>query len=241
MLLPLGLVVGCAGFQKHPTANSSEQILSQARGPEQNKKLYTDLIRELIDQGKLYAAYAHLQEQERLFGGSEELKLLRSEIQRKLGRTAEAEAGYKALLDTPYKGYAEHGLGLIYAPQNLALGTKYLRRAVKILPTDARIRNDLGYALMRQGKLADAHLELATAFQLDNGSNLSRNNFILVQLLQGNEAGARRVAEQTEIPPKQMAQLRKQAAELNASGVEPVTTTPIAATNNSPVVGGGGG
>ena len=236
LILPAILLAGCAGLQAQP-GDAPEQLLSQARGPEENRKLHTDLIREMIDQDRLYAAYAHLQAQEKQFGGNLELKLLRAEIQRKLGRSAEAESNYKALLNTPYEGYAQHGLGLIYAQRDIETGTQYLLKAVDSRPTDARIRNDLGYALMRQKKYSDARLHLATAFQLDSGSNLSRNNYILILLLNGDEATARRVAAQTRIDEQQMARLRDQAASLSVSAQQARIVTPQA----NATVGGGGG
>ncbi len=234
-----GIASGCAGLQTQPL-NSSEQLLSEARGPEENRKLHTDLIREMIDQNRLYAAYAHLQAQDRNFGDNLELKLLRAEIQRKLGRTVEAEADYKALLETPYEGYAQHGLGLIYAKQNIVLGTQYLRKAVELRPTDARIRNDLGYALMRQNKLTEARLHLATAFQLDSGSNLSRNNYLLILLLEDDKATLSRVSRQTQVSPQQMARLEQQASELRSVTTAPASL-PRSTTGASLTVGGGGG
>lgn len=255
MLWAVALVSGCSGFQPQPGGSSPEQLLSEARGPEENRRLHTDLIRQMIDQDRLYAAYAHLEAQERNFGDNLELKLLRAEIQRKLGRNVQAEADYKALLNTPYAGYAQHGLGLIYARQNIARGTEYLRKAVELRPTDARIRNDLGYALIRQNKLAEARLHLATAFQLDSDSNLSRNNYLLLLILEDDRAGIRRVARETQISPQQMARIEQQASELSTitktparSAVPPAARTPASSSARSSAhnratvaVGGGGG
>lgn len=254
MFWSVALVSGCSGFQTQPSGSSPEQLLSEARGPEENRRLHTDLIRQMIDQDRLYAAYAHLEAQERNFGDNLELKLLRAEIQRKLGRSVQAEADYKALLNTPYAGYAQHGLGLIYARQNIARGTEYLRKAVELRPTDARIRNDLGYALIRQNKLAEARLHLATAFQLDSDSNLSRNNYLLLLMLEGDRAGIRRIAEETQIPPQQMARLEQQATELStitkksSRSAAPAARTPAPSSARSSdrntaseAVGGGGG
>lgn len=234
------LLAGCTGFQKQQN-NAPEQLLSEARGPEENRKLHTDLIREMIAQDRLYAANAHLQAQERDFGETLELRLLRAEIQRKLGRTVEAEADYKALLNTPYAGNAEHGLGLIYAAQNIELGTRHLRRAVELRPTDARIRNDLGYALMQQEKFSEARLHLATAFQLQSNAELGRNNYILVLLLTGNEAEARRVAVQTKISAKQMTELRRQAADFGAGKARAQVAGSLRPATREPLVVGSGG
>lgn len=224
-------LAACAAPQK-PAGGSDRALLDAARGPEENRRLHTDLVQKMIDQDRLYAGLAHLEAQEKEFGSSLELRLLRAEILRRLGRTSEAETLYEGLLNTRYAGRAQHGLGLIYAQRNLELGTRYLRRAVELRPTDARIRNDLGYALMRQGELEEARLHLATAFQLDNGAELSRNNYILLLLLEGREAEARRVATKAAVPETLMADLREQARALEERA---------AARPASPLVGGGGG
>lgn len=231
VLAAVAISAGCAA-PRAPVGGSDKALLDAARGPDENRRLHTDLIQEMIEQDRLYAGLAHLEAQEKEFGSSRELRLLRAEILRKLGRTAEAETLYEGLLNTEYAGRAQHGLGLIYAPRNLELGTRYLRRAVESRPTDARIRNDLGYALMRQGELEEARLHLATAFQLDNGAELSRNNYILLLLLEGREAEARRVATKAAVPETLMADLREQARTLEERA---------ASRPSSPLVGGGGG
>lgn len=231
VLVAAATLAACAVPQK-PVGGSDRAVLDAARGPEENRRLHTDLIQQMIEQDRLYAGLAHLEAQEKEYGSSVELKLLRAEILRKLGRTSEAETLYEGLLNTRYAGRAQHGLGLIYAPRNLDLGTRYLRRAVELRPTDARIRNDLGYALMRQGELEEARLHLATAFQLDDGSELSRNNYILLLLLEGREAEARRVATKAAVPETLMADLRERARTLEERAASPAA---------SPLVGGGGG
>lgn len=227
------LLAGCAASPPD-VGGSDRDLLKQARGAEENKRLHTDLVREMIDQDRLYAGLAHLEAQEKEFGTSDELRLLRAEILRKLGRTVEAERLYEELANTRYAGRAQHGLGLIYVRRDLALGTRYLRRAVEARPTDARIRNDLGYALMRQGELEEARLHLATAFQLDDGAELSRNNYILLLLLEGNESEARRVATQSEVTASLMSELRQQAQSLEQRKPEPPAP-------ERPQVGGSGG
>lgn len=233
-LLVAGMLAGGCAATSGPGLGGDRALLDQARGPEENRRLHTDLVQQMIEQDRLYAGLAHLEAQEKEFGTTEELRLLRAEILRKLGRTGEAERLYEGLLNTRYAGRAQHGLGLIYARRDLALGTRYLRRAVELRPTDARIRNDLGYALMRQGDLEEARLHLATAFQLDDGAALSRNNYILLLLLEGNEAEARRVAATSEVTSSLMSELRAQAESLQQQAPEPPAPA-------RPQVGGGGG
>ncbi|GAB3674792.1 tetratricopeptide repeat protein [Salinisphaera aquimarina] len=251
-MLALG---GCVSDRVSPR-HLPGSTLDQARGPDENAKLYTDLIRQLIDQDKLYAALAHLQSREQEFGVSDELRLLRADILRKMDDRDGAEALYRRLLKTSYSAQANHGLGLIYARTDIANGVEYLRRAVEQNPTDAQMRNDLGYALLRQGQMADARLQLTTAFQLDQNNELNRNNYILLLLAEGRSQRAAGLAARNQIPPKVMDDLRAEARQLSASA-DTARTPPRAvqrppkaapalsvSTRNrrpAPVVGGGGG
>lgn len=241
------MLTGCVSDRVSP-GRIAGSTLDQARGPDENAKLYTDLIRQLIDQDRLYAALAHLQAREQQFGRTDELRLLRADILRKMGDDAQARALYEQLLDTRFAGQANHGLGLIEAPTDLAQGTVYLQRAVDQVPTNARMRNDLGYALLRQGRLADARLQLATAYQLDENNELNRNNYILLLLFEGQARRAQRIAAKSNVPKDVMDDLRAEARSLSrssaASGTPPapassrdsaVTTAP------APRIGGGGG
>jgi len=229
-LSALALTTACASGTS--TRSSDEQLLDQARGPEETKRLHTDLIREMVSKDRLYAAMAHLEAQEKKFGRTPELRLLRAEILRKLERLEPSEKLYKSLLETGFEGRAQHGLGLIYARQDIDLGIEYLRKAVQARPTDARIRNDLGYALLKARRFEDARLHLATAYQLDGKSDLGRNNYLLLLLIQGEEGQANRVARESDIGPETMNELRQQAKAMRQAR---------AATRARIEIGGGGG
>lgn len=260
-------VLACAGLGgcvAAPALTPSNDVLAQARGPAENRRLHTDLISKMIAEDRLYAALAHLEAQEQEFGVTPPLMLLRAEILRKLGRAVEAEALYRKLLAAgDYRGQAHHGLGLVYAPQNLALGMGHLQTAATLRPTDAQVRNDLGYALLQQGHLVKARLELATAYQLQPDFELARNNYIVVLLATGGKAEAARIASEAGLDANTIKRLRSQALNLQARLAEarsdaataPVQQTAAAAApppNNPPqpqttaeagdvVIGGGGG
>jgi Flp pilus assembly protein TadD len=179
-----------------------------------DREVYTDLIRGMLQQGQFYAALAHIQEQQVKQGGSDELTYLEAEARRKLGQPAAAEALYQSLLRSDYAGQAEHGLGLLYADRDLGAAVQHLRTAVQRRPTDIDARNDLGYALMMSGRYSEALPELATAVELDRGSDKARNNLIVLLILSGDEAGVRRVVADAQVPAATLARLRQQAQSL---------------------------
>lgn len=238
------MLAGCAGTRATPAGLGGDP-LEQARGPDDNARLYTDLIRQMIAQDRLYAALAHLQAREQEFGVSDELRLLRADILRRMGDDAPARALYEQLIDTPYAGQAHHGLGLLVSNSDPAASLGHLEKAVQRVPTDARMRNDLGYALLRRGDYAQARLQLATAYQLDEGNELNRNNYILLLLVEGDDRRAARIAARDQVGDRLMRQLRSQARTI-AGHDEGTTGRPIPATPRPQApaagpIGGGGG
>lgn len=239
-LLLLLLAAGCVSSPSHP---GPQGVLAKARGPEQNQNLYIDLVRKMIENDQLYAALAHLDAQKQEYGSEPAARLLRAEVLRKLGRSNQAAMMYKSLIEEGvFRGRAEHGLGLIKVGRNLGAGIRHLQTAAELRPTDARIRNDLGYALLKVGRSADALLNLATAYQLEGGGVLARNNYIVALLLEGEPEKAARIAAKAHLNQKTMEHLQQRAAKLARHGgyamSTPVGSEPAATI---PSVGIGGG
>ncbi|MGH8540159.1 MAG: hypothetical protein ACRETW_06610, partial [Stenotrophobium sp.] len=186
--LLLALLVGCGAL---PT-----RLDNRGNGADtsQNRAMHTDLIRDMLAQHQYYAALAHIEELKSSSGDTRELRFLEAETRRHLGQTAQSAALYQGLIDTEYEARAYHGLGLLNAGHNLPLAIRQLRFAVQRQPTDVQFRNDLGYAEMMAGQYQDALAELSTATELDQHSQLSRNNLVMLLYLMHDDVGARRVA-----------------------------------------------
>jgi len=238
------ILAGCASERVSPRKLSAA-TLDQARGPDENALLYTDLIRQMIAQDRVYAALAHLQAREREFGVTDELRLLRADILRRMGDAPAATSLYRQLLDGAYAGQAQHGLGLVLSAADPAAGLAHLEKAVALVPTDARMRNDLGYALLRRGDYPGARLQLATAYQRDEDNELNRNNYILLLLVQGENRRAARIAARSPIDAGVMRQLRRQAQTIAGpqagDSMHPSTTAVSSGPPATSAVGGGGG
>src|SRR5262249_34564552 len=116
-----------------------------------------------------------------------------------------------ALRDTPLRADAERGLGLLAAARGDVGGAvAALARARDARPTDARIRNDLGYALLLAGQSADAEAELLTAVELGEAKRASRN-LVLLLFLREEEAAARALAERSGLSSDLVARIRARA------------------------------
>ena len=200
----------CAG----PTRVGYPDSGVRERSSNDDGVVHTDLIRGMLAKQQYYAALAHIEDQKRTTGSTRELKLLEAESRRKLGQDLQAEKIYKELLRTEYGADAEHGLGLLYASRDIKNAVQHLRLAVQRRPTDVTFRNDLGYALMVSGRYKEALPELATAVELDQNSQLSRNNLITLLLLTKDEARAKQVARASGVSDDEMAGLRRKAQSL---------------------------
>ncbi len=209
------LLAGCAGGGQP----SSDFSLTGARetaalAAEADIAVHVDLIRGMLAQDNNYAALAHIQDQQRRSGNTPLLRYLEAEARRRLGETAAAEALYRGLLRGEMAAQAYHGLGLLYATRDLTQAIGFLREASQRRATDAELRSDLGFALLRAGRYRESMTELATAVELDAASSKARNNLLLLLITTGDEAGVKRVAADTGVDAKTLTRLRKQAQSL---------------------------
>ena len=180
--------------------------------------VHTDLIREMLAQEQYYAALAHIDEQRNRLGNRDDLEVLRAEALARLGDRNGAERAYQGLLRGRFAAEAHHGLGLLYADLEPGTAIRHLERAVGLRPTSARMRNDLGYALMRSGRLGEAQRQLATAVELEPGNRRWANNMVLLLLVQGQDAAAGRMARQTGIVEALFRRLRDEARRIGTNG-----------------------
>ncbi|WP_157203438.1 tetratricopeptide repeat protein [Methylomicrobium agile] len=216
------LLMGCSQLAARMDYSASDETDTRRQkdpacetgaDPDQNVKL--DLIRKLMDSGKLYAALAHLEETR---STSPQSIYLRAEILRQTNREEKAAELYRSLLDGCMAGKGHHGLGLIAGKENKASeAVYYLQKAEAELPTDARVRNDLGYALMLDGQLDPARDEFLTALELKGNDPLAAANMVLLLAIMGKEQEMQAFASYMNIDPETVTQLRKQAEKIKAS------------------------
>lgn len=212
------VLAGCvnSGGRETPASSSDGGAGAVRSEAETGPLMYIGLIRGMLAQGQYYAALAHIEERQRAGVRTPELRLLEAEARRELGQRAPAETIYRELLAGPFAADAYHGLGLLFGETNLTEAVRHLREAVRRRPTDARLRNDLGYALLLSGRDRDALPQFATAVELAPDVEKHRNNLLLLLLVTGDEAGARRSAAQSGMSAERLEGLRRQAQSLKA-------------------------
>ncbi|WIM05772.1 MAG: hypothetical protein OHM77_00355 [Candidatus Nitricoxidivorans perseverans] len=215
-LLPLvlcltSLMPACAGQAGKPP-EAAETAMDCGRSGDPGALTRLAMIRKLMDAGRPYAALAHL-DAAGIKGVAADH--LRADTLRRIGQTAEAHALYRGLLTTCLAGAGHHGLGLLAsAAGQLGGSVDHLRQARLALPADARVRSDLGYALMLAGDLDGAKIEFLTAHDLDPEDRKAVLNLILLFYRQGDDVAAENVRQRYQIGDEDQARLRDEAARL---------------------------
>lgn len=170
-----------------------------------------DLIRQLVDEGQYYSALAHL---EREKFDSDGARFLVAESLRKTGQLDQALAKYHGVQKGCLRAFGHLGSGKILAVQgNLDKALPELKMARDLLPTDANIRNDYGFALLANGEFKTAQQEFVTAIQLDNNHSIAIRNLVLSLILSGDTKMAWTVADHHKIPPADFQDLMGRSAQ----------------------------
>lgn len=231
--LTLALVVaGCAGIKdQYPGAAEAQQRLaaedaasSKAGAALDSQGTYLKLVEQMQREGLWFASLAHIDALELRWGVSPETNRARADALRNTGQLAQSEAFYQRLIGTPLEGAAYHGLGLLSgARANYAEAVDFLKKAQSRNPTDAMLLNDLGYASLRAGRIADARLPLMQAMQLQPDSPQAQANLALYLEASQQSEQAAALMEARRMPPATRAAIREAARQL--MGGRPLSST----------------
>ncbi|MDF0733735.1 tetratricopeptide repeat protein [Pseudomonas entomophila] len=212
------LLMGCAGQQP--------QGLDRLFGggacakPDADQQLALNLADEMVNDGRPHASLAHLQ---KLPDSLEAVRLRKAKVSRLLGRS-EAEPLYRSLLGGCLAAEAEHGLGqLASARGDDVQALQNLQRAVRLAPTDEKIRNDLGVVLMNLGRHEQARFEFLTAIELKEDNPLPAVNLVTLSLVEDNWQQASDLVSRLRLKPEQFAEAQARAQRLRASARTPLS------------------
>ncbi|WP_296258668.1 MULTISPECIES: tetratricopeptide repeat protein [unclassified Pseudomonas] len=238
VIAALGLVLlgGCA-------SDGSAPWLAQATGsscgkPTSDQELALNMAQDMADEGRLHASLAHL---EGLPSNLAEVRLRKARVLRLLG-SDEAEPLYKSLLGTCRAAEGEHGLGqLAVARGDNDAALRHLQAAVKLSPTDEKIRNDLGVVYLNQRKLEQARFQFLTAMELKQQDNLAALNMVTLLIYQDDWTQAAEWVSRLGLSPEQVNDAQARAEKLKTTPgatIRPdkvaVATDPTAAAGRHP-------
>jgi len=209
-------LIGAGCVTERGPGSSTTSLAAESAPPPDPKQLHLELIEKMLEDGRAHAALAHLDALPPDEAAAPSARLLRAEALRRTHQLDAAWKVYEPLLITEAAAAAWRGLALIKAEQgDLETSVAWLRRARDLQPTAARIRNDLGYALLLRGELEPARIELVTALELESSRRTARN-LVLVLLLEDQLDGAQRLAQRHGIDEAGFERLQRRADRLRA-------------------------
>jgi Flp pilus assembly protein TadD len=207
--LALALLTGCA------SDGSAPWLLPLNTGvcpkPDSDQQLSLNLAQDMADEGRLHASLANLESLPDSLG---EVRLRKARVLRLLGSN-EAEPLYRSLLGTCRAAEGEHGLGQLAAARgDNAKAQEHLLAAVKLAPTDEKIRNDLGVVYLNQLKIDQARFQFLTAMELKQSDSLAAINLVTLLIYQDNWKQAAQLVTRAGLSPQQVGEAQARALEL---------------------------
>ena len=207
--LALALLTGCA------SVGSAPWLLPLNTGvcpkPDSDQQLSLNLAQDMADEGRLHASLANL---ESLPDSLAEVRLRKARVLRLLGSN-EAEPLYRSLLGTCRAAEGEHGLGQLAAARgDNAKAQEHQLAAVKLAPTDEKIRNDLGVVYLNQLKIDQARFQFLTAMELKQSDSLAAMNLVTLLIYQDNWKQAAQLVTRAGLSPQQVGEAQARALEL---------------------------
>lgn len=210
VVMSLVLLGGCATGGGAPWLALASSNASCAK-PDSAQELALSMADEMLGEGRPHASLAHL---EALPVDMAQVRLRKAKVLRLLGRS-EAEPLYRSLLGGCLAAEAEHGLGQLAAARGDNFqAQRYLLRAVRLAPTDEKVRNDLGVVYLNLGNLEQARFEFLTAIELKDNNTLAAVNLVSLLLYQDKWQQAADLVSRLNLTPTQFSQARSRAEQL---------------------------
>lgn len=185
--------------------------LVECEGLDDSARLRLSLVEDELQAGHPRAALAYLDGLPAGIAQQPRAIYLRAEAERSVAAYDRARRLYQSLTADCLSGAAYHGLGLVAARNDLAEALINLQKARTLLPTDPRVRNDYGYALLLAGRLPEARVEFETVLELSARHPKAASNLVLALLIEDDEPAALRYARANGLSGEQMDRLRLRA------------------------------
>ncbi len=201
-IMVCALATGCVPVQKQPggVEVAQAQLSDNCGQLASDQQLVVQLSEDMVAQGRLHAAFAHL---EQLPDTLPEVRLRKAIILRKLG-DPRAEPLYRTLMQSCLVAQAYSGLGQMAAARGeYATAKEQLEQAARLAPADFSIRNDLGFVYLHLRELAKARFEFLTALELSEDSTLPLENLLTLLIYEDHWAESSALLGQKKVTPQQ--------------------------------------
>lgn len=211
------LLTGCANQGAAPWLALTDGPKSCGK-LDSSQELALNMADELLADGRPHASLAHL---EQMPDSLVQVRMRKAKVLRLLG-SSEAEPLYRSLLGGCMSAEAEHGLGQLAAGRgDNVQARQHLLRAVRLAPTDEKIRNDLGVTYLSLGELEKARFEFLTAIELKDSDRLAAVNLVTLLLYQDKWQQAADLVSRFGLSADQFNEAQARAEQLKPGGVQP--------------------
>ncbi|PRA60443.1 hypothetical protein CQ065_20335 [Pseudomonas sp. MYb187] len=218
VIISLMVLGGCATAGRAPWSALAGNTASCAK-LDSSQELALSMADEMLGEGRPHASLAHL---EALPADMAQVRLRKAKVWRLLGRS-EAEPLYRSLLGSCLAAEGEHGLGqLASARGDNVQAERHLLRAVRLAPTDEKMRNDLGVVYLDLGNVEQARFEFLTAIELKDNNSLAAVNLVSLLLYQDKWQQAADLVSRFKLSPAQFSEAKYRAEQLK----KPNTSAP---------------
>ena len=179
-LIFIGLAIQVAGCSTAvPTTSNSGPGWSSTQN---DRELYFAVIKGLQSAGQSQAALAYLDDYDKRYPGDINAKILRANALLAIGEDKRAERFFREVIGAGAASAGHNGLGKVYARRrNWAEAIQDFSVAAQAEPTNAKILNNQGFAMLMGGRITDAYTPLARAAELKPADNQIRNNLLLAE------------------------------------------------------------
>lgn len=220
---------GAARERQNAQAAADAVPAGEGAGAIDSAGTYLRLVERMQQDGLWFASLAHVDALEARHGVLPASTRLRADALRQTGQDAASAAAYRRLVGTPLEAAGYHGLGLLAGGKgDFAEAARLMEQARRSTPTDGLLLSDLGYALLRAGRIDAARVPLMQAAQLRPDQAQVQANLALYLEASGRTDQASALMDAQRMPPASREAIRQAARDL-AGGGAPVATTDLPA------------
>lgn len=135
--------------------------------PDSSRMLHLELIGRMIEEGKPYAALAHLDAFEKAAGQHAQMHLLRGNALLDIGDAAAARTSFERLLGGPLAGFGHDGLGRVAsAAGDVHAACAAFAAAVAEMPANPHFLSALGQSQIKCGTPEQGSFAIRKALEL---------------------------------------------------------------------------
>ncbi|WP_295373318.1 tetratricopeptide repeat protein [uncultured Pseudacidovorax sp.] len=215
---------GADAARERQTMQAAADAGTEGAGAIDSAGTYLRLVERMQQDGLWFASLAHVDALEARHGVTPASTRLRADALRQTGQDAASDAAYRRLVGTPLEAAGYHGLGLLAGGEgDFAEAARLMEQARRSTPTDGLLLSDLGYALLRAGRIDAARVPLMQAAQLRPDQAQVQANLALYLEASGRTDQASALMDAQRLPTASREAIRQAARDLAGGGAPAVT------------------